>query len=138
MSAASLAGLVADLTVGSLPLLVTAGASWDLWQPVPFRTTARGATVNMPLVWTSLLIGAIPRQGKTFVARLPLTAAAALAPRVRLIIADVKGGKDFRPFEQVAHHFIRASGRSTPAGDPRAKGVRGGRSRPVRPARRDG
>lgn len=81
---------------------------WDLWRPVPFGTTARGAAVNLPVVWTSLLIGAIPRQGKTFVARLPLTAAA-LDPYVRLIIADGKGGKDFRPFEQVAHRFIRGS-----------------------------
>ncbi|RDI19661.1 cell division protein FtsK [Lentzea flaviverrucosa] len=83
-------------------------ASWDLWNPVPFGTTARGTDVRLPVVWTSLLIGAIPRQGKTFVARLPLTAAA-LDPHVRIIIADGKGGKDFRPFEQVAHRFIRGA-----------------------------
>ncbi|GAB2865313.1 cell division protein FtsK [Lentzea nigeriaca] len=82
--------------------------SWDLWNPVPFGTTARGTDVRLPVVWTSLLIGAIPRQGKTFVARLPLTAAA-LDPHVRIIIADGKGGKDFRPFEQVAHRFIRGA-----------------------------
>ncbi|QFZ17728.1 cell division protein FtsK [Saccharothrix syringae] len=91
-----------------IPSPLASAPSWDLWQPVPFGTTARGATVNLPVVWTSLLIGAIPRQGKTFVARLPLTAAA-LDPHVRLIIADGKGGKDFRPFEQVAHRFIRGS-----------------------------
>jgi S-DNA-T family DNA segregation ATPase FtsK/SpoIIIE len=91
-----------------VPSPLTSAASWDLWRPVPFGTTARGAAVNLPVVWTSLLIGAIPRQGKTFVARLPLTAAA-LDPHVRLIIADGKGGKDFRPFEQVAHRFVRGS-----------------------------
>lgn len=82
--------------------------AWDLWRPVPFGTTARGTAVNLPTVWTSLLIGAIPRQGKTFVMRLPLTAAA-LDPHVRLIVADGKGGKDHRPFEEVAHRFIRGS-----------------------------
>ncbi|GAA4024881.1 FtsK/SpoIIIE domain-containing protein [Allokutzneria multivorans] len=91
-----------------VPSPLATAERWDLWQPVPFGTTARGVAVNLPVVWTSLLIGAIPRQGKTFVARLPLTAAA-LDPHVRLIIADGKGGKDFRPFEQVAHRFIRGS-----------------------------
>ncbi|QFZ17555.1 hypothetical protein [Saccharothrix syringae] len=91
-----------------VPSPLATAASWDLWKPVPFGTTARGAAVNLPVVWTSLLIGAIPRQGKTFVMRLPITAAA-LDPHVRLIIADGKGGKDFRPFEQVAHRFIRGS-----------------------------
>ncbi len=79
--------------------------SCDLWQPAPFGTTARGQRVNLPLVWTSLLVGAIPRMGKTYVMRLPLTAAA-LDPHVRLIVADGKGGKDHRPFELVAHRFI--------------------------------
>lgn len=80
--------------------------SWDLWQAAPFGRTARGTLTPMPVVWTSILIGAIPRQGKTFVMRIPLTAAA-LDAHVRLIVADGKGGKDHRPFEQVAHRFIR-------------------------------
>ena len=91
-----------------VPSPLASAASWDLWRPVPFGTTARSAAVTLPVVWTSLLIGAIPRQGKTFVARLPLMAAA-LDPHVRLIIVDGKSGKDFRPFEQVAHRFIRGS-----------------------------
>ncbi|MFI9011653.1 hypothetical protein ACIGNX_30900 [Actinosynnema sp. NPDC053489] len=91
-----------------VPSPLGTAASWDLWSPPPFGTTARGTAVSLPVVWTSLLIGAIPRQGKTFVMRLPLTAAA-LDPHVRLIVADGKGGKDHRPFEQVAHRFIRGS-----------------------------
>ncbi|MEO6088414.1 MAG: cell division protein FtsK [Umezawaea sp.] len=85
--------------------LATAEA-WDLWQAAPFGSTARGDKVALPVVWTAVLIGAIPRMGKTFVMRLPLTAAA-LDPYVRLIVADGKGGKDHRPFELVAHRFIR-------------------------------
>ncbi|KAA2266986.1 cell division protein FtsK [Solihabitans fulvus] len=80
--------------------------AWDLWTAPPFGSTARGGVVAVPVVWTSLLVGAIPRMGKTYVMRLPMTAAA-LDPHVRLIIADGKGGKDHRPFELVAHRFIR-------------------------------
>jgi S-DNA-T family DNA segregation ATPase FtsK/SpoIIIE len=79
--------------------------SWDFWQATPFGTTARGEVVNLPLVWTSLLVGAIPRMGKTYAARIPITAAA-LDPHVRLIVADGKGGKDWKAFELVAHRFI--------------------------------
>lgn len=81
-------------------------ASWDFWQATPFGTSARGQVVCLPLVWTSLLTGAIPRMGKTFTARIPATAAA-LDPFVRLIVFDGKGGKDWRAFEQVAHRFGR-------------------------------
>lgn len=79
---------------------------WDFWQSTPFGTTARGQTVNLPMVWTSLLVGAIPRMGKTYAARIPATAAA-LDPFVRLIVFDGKGGKDWRPFELIAHRFGR-------------------------------
>jgi S-DNA-T family DNA segregation ATPase FtsK/SpoIIIE len=80
--------------------------AWDLWRSVPFGRTARGDRVELPVVWTSILIGAIPRMGKTYAARIPVTAAA-LDPHVRVIGADGKGGKDFRPFERIAHRFIR-------------------------------
>lgn len=89
-----------------VPSPLAGAQTWDLWQSVPLGATARGVRVALPVVWTSLLIGAIPRQGKTYVMRIPLTAGA-LDPHVRLIVADGKGGKDHRPFEQVAHRFIR-------------------------------
>ena len=50
------------------PLLVV--ERWDAWRPVPFGRDARDRRVDLPLVWTSLLVGAIPRQGKTFAVRL--------------------------------------------------------------------
>jgi S-DNA-T family DNA segregation ATPase FtsK/SpoIIIE len=43
---------------------------WDAWRPVPFGRDARNRAITLALVWTLLLIGAIPRQGKTFAARL--------------------------------------------------------------------
>jgi S-DNA-T family DNA segregation ATPase FtsK/SpoIIIE len=78
--------------------------TWDFWKPFPFGTDARGRPVNLELVWSSLLVGAIPRQGKTYAARLPL-AAAALDPHVRALIFDGKGGTDWDPFELVAHYY---------------------------------
>lgn len=85
---------------------------WDLWRPVPFGLTARGGRILLPLVWTSLLVGAIPRMGKTFCARIPTTAGA-LDPHVRLIVFDGKPGKDWRVFEMVAHRFGRGDNPTT-------------------------
>lgn len=77
---------------------------FDLWSEVPFGTDERGAHVSFPLVWTSVLIGSLPRMGKSNAMRV-LLAAAALDPHVRLIIFDGKGGKDFAALEQVCHAF---------------------------------
>jgi S-DNA-T family DNA segregation ATPase FtsK/SpoIIIE len=78
---------------------------WDAWRPVPFGTDARGRRIDLPLVWTSLLIGAIPRQGKTMAERLA-AAGLILDPHARLYIADFKNGKDWQAAEQVAHRFM--------------------------------
>jgi DNA segregation ATPase FtsK/SpoIIIE, S-DNA-T family len=77
---------------------------FDLWQPVPFGLDAKDRPVRLPMVWTSLLVGAIPRMGKTYAARLP-AAAAALDPHARLLVWDGKGGTDWEPFAQVAHVY---------------------------------
>src|SRR3954469_21238916 len=58
-----------------------------------------------PLVWTSRLVGAIPRQGKTFATRLP-AAGLILDPFTRLYVFDGKGGKDWKAVEVVAHRFV--------------------------------
>ncbi|SEQ62953.1 DNA segregation ATPase FtsK/SpoIIIE, S-DNA-T family [Lentzea xinjiangensis] len=85
------------------PLLAV--ARWDAWRPVPFGTDARGRRIDLPLVWTSVLIGAIPRQGKTMAERLA-AAGLILDPHVRLYVADFKNGKDWKAAEQVAHRFM--------------------------------
>lgn len=79
-------------------------SQWDTWQPIPFGRDARDRTVDLPLVWTSLLIGAIPRQGKTFAARLA-AAGPILDPYARLYVADFKAGKDWDAAAQVAYRF---------------------------------
>jgi DNA segregation ATPase FtsK/SpoIIIE, S-DNA-T family len=75
---------------------------WDAWRPVPFGRDPRDRKVDLPLVWTSLLIGAIPRQGKTMAERLA-AAGLILDPFTRLYVADFKGGKDWKAAEQCAH-----------------------------------
>ena len=78
---------------------------WDAWVPVPFGRDARERRVALPLVWTSLLVGAIPRQGKTFATRLP-AAGLVLDPHARLYVFDGKGGKDWKAAEAVAYRFV--------------------------------
>jgi S-DNA-T family DNA segregation ATPase FtsK/SpoIIIE len=78
---------------------------WDAWRPVPFGRDARNRRVDLPLVWTSLLVGAIPRQGKTFAARLA-AAGLILDPHTRLYVADFKAGKDWDAAAAVAHRFM--------------------------------
>jgi S-DNA-T family DNA segregation ATPase FtsK/SpoIIIE len=51
-------------------------ASVDFWKRFPFGLDARRRPIPLSLVWSSLLVGAIPRMGKTFAARLPVAAAA--------------------------------------------------------------
>jgi S-DNA-T family DNA segregation ATPase FtsK/SpoIIIE len=80
-------------------------ACWDAWRPVPFGRDARDRRISLPLVWTSLLVGAIPRQGKTFAARLA-AAGLILDPHTRLYVADFKAGKDWDAAAQVAHRFM--------------------------------
>jgi S-DNA-T family DNA segregation ATPase FtsK/SpoIIIE len=78
---------------------------WDAWRPVPFGRDARGRRIDLPLVWTSLLVGAIPRQGKTSAMRLP-AAGLILDPYARIYVSDGKGGKDWMAAEQVAYRFV--------------------------------
>jgi S-DNA-T family DNA segregation ATPase FtsK/SpoIIIE len=85
------------------PLLAV--GEWDAWRPVPFGRDARDRRVDLPLVWTSLLIGAIPRQGKTMAARLA-AAGLILDPHTRLYVADFKAGKDWDGAAAVAHRFM--------------------------------
>lgn len=52
-----------------------------------------------------MLVGAIPRQGKTFAARLA-AAGLILDPHTRLYVADFKAGKDWHAAARVAHRFM--------------------------------
>ncbi|WP_432705857.1 FtsK/SpoIIIE domain-containing protein [Amycolatopsis taiwanensis] len=82
---------------------------WDAWRPVPFGRDARQRRIDLPLVWTLLLVGAIPRQGKTMAARLAASGLI-LDPHTRLYVFDGKGGKDWKAVEEVVHRFVCGDG----------------------------
>ncbi|WP_132124199.1 cell division protein FtsK [Actinocrispum wychmicini] len=89
----------------SPPTPLLRAEAWDVWRPVPFGRDPRGRRVDLPLVWTSVLIGSLPRHGKTMAARLA-AAGLILDPYARLYVADFKGGKDWKACEQCAHRFF--------------------------------
>ncbi|MER5956657.1 cell division protein FtsK [Streptomyces sp. NPDC001893] len=87
---------------GKSPLL---GATRvDFWKPFPWGVDERGNPVMATMLWLSLLVGAVPRQGKTFSAR-TIALAAALDPYVRLYVFDGKASPDWRKFAKVAHRI---------------------------------
>jgi hypothetical protein len=85
--------------VGRTPLL--ACRQTDIWKPAPLGLDERGQLVRLLLMWTSMLIGSLPRQGKSFTAR-HLGLYAALDPFVRLSVFDAAGKPDWRRFDLVA------------------------------------
>lgn len=85
--------------VGRTPLL--ACKATDIWKPAPLGLDERGGLVTVPMLWQSILISALPRQGKTFSARL-LALYAALDPYCKLDVFDFKGSPDWRKFALVA------------------------------------
>ncbi|MBB5869673.1 S-DNA-T family DNA segregation ATPase FtsK/SpoIIIE [Allocatelliglobosispora scoriae] len=76
----------------------------DLFEPFAFGTDPRGRVVTITLMFASMVIGAIPRMGKTFSLRLILLAAA-LDPRAQLHPYDLKGTGDFSALAPVSHRY---------------------------------
>lgn len=89
--------------VGRTPLLDCKPRT--VWAPVKFGKDERDRLVELYLMWTSVLVGAQPRKGKTFSARL-LALHVALDPWARIIIADGKNSPDWDKFRLVAHRII--------------------------------
>ena len=86
----------------AFPLAKT--GSVDLFRAIPFGTDQRGRPVPVTLMFTSCVIGSIPRMGKTFLLRL-LGLIAALDARAELHLYDLKGTGDLSPLECVAHRY---------------------------------
>ncbi|WP_152363819.1 FtsK/SpoIIIE domain-containing protein [Microlunatus speluncae] len=83
---------------------LTKAGEFDIFADIPFGTDQRGQTVAFCLMYTSMLLGAIPRMGKTFAVRL-LLLAAALDPTVILYVYDLKGLGDLKALEKVSHRY---------------------------------
>jgi S-DNA-T family DNA segregation ATPase FtsK/SpoIIIE len=83
---------------------LTKGGVVDLFKSFPFGTDQRGRIVPLTLMFASMVVGSIPRMGKTFAMRLALLAAA-LDVRAELHAYDLKGTGDFSVLEPVAHRY---------------------------------
>ncbi|GAA4676761.1 FtsK/SpoIIIE domain-containing protein [Streptomyces chumphonensis] len=100
------------LWVGDRPMNEQKRPAWpllksgtvDLFQPVPFGNDQRMRDVMVTLMFASVVVGSIPRMGKTFLMRL-LLLIAALDPRAELHAYDFKGTGDFGALEPVCHRY---------------------------------
>jgi DNA segregation ATPase FtsK/SpoIIIE, S-DNA-T family len=94
-----------DMTTAEQPPwpLARRGAA-DMFKPQVFAFDPRGRTVTVTLMFVSIIIGSIPRMGKTFLLRL-LLLIAALDVRSELHMFDLKGTGDLAPLRQVAHRY---------------------------------
>ncbi|MFD9815030.1 cell division protein FtsK [Streptomyces sp. NPDC059080] len=100
------------LWVGDKPMNETTKPAWplaktgqvDLFKPVVFGNDQRMRDVAVTLMFASVVVGSIPRMGKTFLMRLFLLIAA-LDPRSELHAFDFKGTGDFGALEPVCHRY---------------------------------
>ncbi|MHA6762018.1 cell division protein FtsK [Streptacidiphilus sp. PAMC 29251] len=100
------------LWVGDRPMNETKKPPWallnegqvDLFKPVVFGNDQRMAPVTVTLMFASVVVGSIPRMGKTFLMRV-LLLIGALDPRAELHAFEFKGTGDFAPLEPVCHRY---------------------------------
>ncbi|MER7619926.1 cell division protein FtsK [Streptomyces sp. NPDC126503] len=100
------------LWVGDKPMNETTKPAWpllksgtvDLFQPVVFGNDQRMRDVAVTLMFAAVVVGSVPRMGKTFLMRL-LLLIAALDPRAEIHAFDFKGTGDFGALEPVCHRY---------------------------------
>jgi S-DNA-T family DNA segregation ATPase FtsK/SpoIIIE len=80
------------------------GGKVSLFDPLPFGTDQRGRAVSFLLMFANLLIGSIPRMGKTVALRIVLLFCA-LDVLAELHVWELKGTGDCGPLEKVAHAY---------------------------------
>lgn len=100
-----------------IPSPALTATEWSMWDAPVVGLDPFGNEVRLPLLWTSLLVGAQPRMGKTFAMRL-LCLWIALDMHARLYIWDGKGGGDYRWFKPIAARY--GQGHSADKGHPAA------------------
>ncbi|MFJ9427882.1 hypothetical protein [Streptomyces sp. NPDC101249] len=89
-----------------VPSPLETAESWNIWDGAPTFVDETGTITAIELLFFGLLVGAMPRQGKTFTAR-AAAAAAILDPMCRVIVADGKGGKDWAATALLAEAYVR-------------------------------
>lgn len=91
---------------GLIPAHPLVGAkSWDVWQPAPWGLNYMRQPVLIGLVFTSVLIGARPRQGKSFSARSALVGPI-LDPHVRFACFNGKGGPTWDALKPMCDEYV--------------------------------
>ncbi len=80
----------------------------SVWQPHRLGVEPRGRAVALPLIFNGFVIGAVPRQGKTFIAR-NLIAPAILDPHCDITVLGAKSS-DWEDVEQVAVSYAAGEG----------------------------
>jgi S-DNA-T family DNA segregation ATPase FtsK/SpoIIIE len=93
---------LAEQEAPAWPLLKAGNVS--LFKPIPFGFDQRGRKIELTLMFANVLIGAMPRFGKTFALRL-LLLACALDPTAELRIWELKGTGDLRALEPLCHRY---------------------------------
>ncbi|MFI9552339.1 cell division protein FtsK [Nonomuraea endophytica] len=88
------------------PLLKSGQVS--LFDPIPYGNDQRGRPVSVLLMFANVLIGSMPRYGKTFALRV-LLMACALDPLAELRLFELKGTGDLSALEKVAHHYAKGA-----------------------------
>jgi S-DNA-T family DNA segregation ATPase FtsK/SpoIIIE len=76
----------------------------DLFKSTVFATDPRGRAAAVTLMYASVIIGSIPRMGKTFLLR-TLLLICALDVRTEIHAYDLKGTGDLAPLRPVAHRY---------------------------------
>lgn len=84
----------------------------NVFTPVPFGVDQRGRQVGVTLMFNSLLIGAMPRVGKTMALRV-LLLALALDVTAELRVFELKGTGDLSALEHCAHHYASGADERT-------------------------
>ncbi|MBV9023821.1 MAG: cell division protein FtsK, partial [Streptomycetaceae bacterium] len=100
------------LWVGDRPMNETTKPAWpllktgtvDLFKPVVFGNDQRMREVSVTLMFAAVVVGSIPRMGKTFLMRL-LLLIASLDPRAEVWAFDFKGTGDFKALEPICHRY---------------------------------
>lgn len=101
-----------SLYVCDQPMTSSRQAPWPLlkdgavnvFRPAPMFTNQRGEWVDLTLAYTSGVIGAVPRMGKTFAVR-ELLLVAGLDVRTKIYAVDLKGTGDLAPTALFSHFY---------------------------------
>jgi S-DNA-T family DNA segregation ATPase FtsK/SpoIIIE len=94
-----------DMTKAEQPAwpLAKRGAA-DLFKPQVFAFDPRGRAMTILLMFASVIVGSVPRMGKTFLLRL-LLLICALDVQCEIHAYDLKGTGDLAPLRPVAHRY---------------------------------